>query len=193
MTSKKELIDLLELYKQIWQNLPEDIDPIYSFLLHSDEAVIYSRSNFVGHITNSAFIYDPNKKQLLLLQHKILKRWLQPGGHADVSDIHLIAGARREASEESGIGEHSLQLFPVHSIADVPFDIDSHHIPANLKKNEDAHVHHDVRYLFLYHGDRSNVMNDAESTGMQWVHIDQVNYDNAFQRVANKIRLLFPN
>ena len=41
--------------------------------------------------------------KVLLLFHTKLKRWLQPGGHAD--DPNLARVALREAEEETGIND----------------------------------------------------------------------------------------
>ena len=32
---------------------------------------------------------------------------------------------------------------------DLPVHIDTHHIPANPKKNEPPHYHHDFRYVYI--------------------------------------------
>ncbi|MEJ7674420.1 MAG: hypothetical protein WKF59_17420 [Chitinophagaceae bacterium] len=48
-----------------------------------------------------------------------------------------------------------LVYVPLNSSANVPLDIDSHYIPANKNKNEQEHVHHDFRYLFVYNGDKN--------------------------------------
>ena len=45
---------------------------------------------------------DPSTRQVLLLFHAKVQRWLQPGGHAD-GDGNLARVALREAEEETGI------------------------------------------------------------------------------------------
>jgi 8-oxo-dGTP pyrophosphatase MutT (NUDIX family) len=55
-----------------------------------------------GHLTGSAWIVSPCRRRVLLTHHHKLDRWLQLGGHAD-GDGDLLAVARREAEEESGL------------------------------------------------------------------------------------------
>ena len=60
------------------------------------------RSCLEGHLTGSAAVVDPSTRQVLLLFHAKVQRWLQPGGHAD-GDGNLARVALREAEEETGI------------------------------------------------------------------------------------------
>ena len=52
-----------------------------------------------GHFTASGFVISPNRKALLLIHHRRLDRWLQPGGHIDSEDASPIAAAIREVAE----------------------------------------------------------------------------------------------
>lgn len=47
------------------------------------EGDIFSRKNMVGHITASGLILNEDASQTLLVGHKNLNKWLQPGGHID--------------------------------------------------------------------------------------------------------------
>lgn len=168
---------------------PEDEPETIAFseyLLRNTDEGLYSRKNFDGHITTSAFIIDIAAREMLLLRHKSLSRWLQPGGHTE-GDISLQASALREAVEETGIPEDQLTLRSVHPNQDIPFDIDSHYIPVNPRKDEDGHYHHDIRYVFEYTGNRSNSFNTEEATGMQWVAFDSLTTDETFSSVIPKV------
>lgn len=180
-------MQLLHIYNNEFPQEQEAIAAFTAFLQRNDGAELYSRKNFDGHITTSAFIIDADKQELLLLQHKSLKRWLQPGGHTE-GDATLLASALREAIEETGMDSADLAPYYHFEMKDVPFDIDSHHIPANPRKEEDAHYHHDLRYLFFYKGDRSHNYNEEEATGMQWVAFDSLLDDATFVDVILKIR-----
>ncbi len=156
------------------------------YLARTSDAGLYNRKNFDGHITTSAFIVNVDKAEILLLRHKSLNRWLQPGGHFE-GDNSLMESALREAEEESGIPKGELVHFSVFENSHVPFDIDSHYIPANPKKEEDGHYHHDVRFLFIYTGGGGNSYNEDEATGMRWVPFTSLDSDETFGSMIVKI------
>lgn len=91
------------------------------------------------HVTAAAVIARPDASAFLLVHHRRLARWLQPGGHVEPQDASVLDAARREAREETGV--LALEL-PSDGI----LDVDVHEIPA--AGDRPAHVHYDVRYLF---------------------------------------------
>jgi len=105
-----------------------------------------SRDTFPGHLTTSAIILSPDHGQTLLIDHVTIGRWLQPGGHYEPA-AHFHLSALREAIEETGV-EHA-RLHPWHQGGDLPFAIDSHDVPGKPARNEPAHIHHDLQYLFI--------------------------------------------
>jgi 8-oxo-dGTP pyrophosphatase MutT (NUDIX family) len=105
---------------------------------------IHSRRTYPGHVTTSAFILDRAGRRILLIHHRSLGRWLQPGGHYEPPD-DLAGSALREAMEETGL--HGLVVDPWHEASLVPIDIDSHRIPARPERDEPEHWHHDMRYV----------------------------------------------
>lgn len=123
----------------------------------------FERNNDLGHVTSSAFIVSPDRKKTLLMHHKKLDRWLQPGGHCD-GETDTLASAKREAHEETG-------LTKLIRIGSFPFDIDIHEIPA--RKDEPAHLHHDIRYLF--EADPSEIVpGNHESYQTSWIDMNQL-------------------
>lgn len=105
---------------------------------------IHARRTFPGHVTTSAIILDPSGSRTLLIHHRALSRWLQPGGHYEAPDA-LPVSALREAAEETGAP--GLALHPWHDVSGMPIDIDSHRIPARPDRGEPEHWHHDFRYV----------------------------------------------
>jgi 8-oxo-dGTP pyrophosphatase MutT (NUDIX family) len=186
MISKENLLLLVRDYVALFPDDEPETIAFSEYLLRNADEGLYNRKNFDGHITTSAFIIDIAAREMLLLRHKSLNRWLQPGGHTE-ADISLQASALREAVEETGIPEDQLTLRSVHPNLAVPFDIDSHYIPANPRKDEDGHYHHDIRYVFEYTGNRSNSFNSEEATGMQWVTFDTLKTDETFGSVIAKV------
>jgi 8-oxo-dGTP pyrophosphatase MutT (NUDIX family) len=104
------------------------------------------RATMPGHVTTSAIIVSPDLEQVLLIDHVVIGRWLQPGGHYEPAQ-HFFQSAAREAVEETGVA--GLALHPWHRNADLPFVIDSHDVPGKPSRNEPDHVHHDLQYLFV--------------------------------------------
>lgn len=105
-----------------------------------------SRDTFPGHVTTSAYVLAPDHVRILLIDHVVIGRWLQPGGHWEEAAT-FAESAAREALEETGV--QGLRLHPWHEGTDLPFVIDSHDVPGKPARGEPAHVHHDLQYLFL--------------------------------------------
>lgn len=121
----------------------------------------FERSLLSGHITASAWALTSDYKQVALLHHKKLNRWLQPGGHAD-GDENVGQVALKELGEETGIMDVTL-------IGDSFFDIDIHSIPE--RKGIPEHDHFDVRFAFVAHSPDQLKKND-ESNEVAWIAID---------------------
>jgi 8-oxo-dGTP pyrophosphatase MutT (NUDIX family) len=146
-----------------------------------DSAGAFHSTHFVpGHFTASAFVLSPERDALLLILHKKLGLWLQPGGHIEPSDATFAAAARREVAEEVGA-----ELEP--PARDALFDIDIHTIPPYGEKP--AHEHFDVRYCFQA---RSRLFTASdEVVRAQWVPLSQlaeVTSDRSVLRAALKLQ-----
>ena len=143
-----------------------------------DDAAAYRRERLEGHFTGSAWVVSADGRRTLLLHHRKLDRWLQPGGHAD-GDTDLARVALREAEEETG-----LQGLVVE--AEV-FDLDRHAIPA--RGAEPEHWHYDVRFVVLATGSEVFVINE-ESNALAWRDIAELagdaRADESMRRMARK-------
>ena len=146
------------------------------------ESGAFGREHFVpGHFTASAFVLSPERDALLLIFHKKLSLWLQPGGHVEPGDPSILAAARREVAEEVGL--HDLVVVGEESAL---FDIDIHPIPA--RKDEPAHEHFDVRFL-LQAASRAFSESD-EVAGARWGPLAEraeATSDESVLRAARKI------
>ena len=63
---------------------------------------LYTRNNVAGHLTASAWVVSPDRRQVLMAYHNLYNAWSWLGGHAD-GDRDLLAVALREVREESGL------------------------------------------------------------------------------------------
>jgi 8-oxo-dGTP pyrophosphatase MutT (NUDIX family) len=126
---------------------------------------IHSRRTFPGHITTSAFILDRGGQKILLIHHRSLGRWLQPGGHYEPPD-DLAGSALREAVEETGM--QGLVIDPWHQASGLPVDIDSHRIPARPARDEPEHWHHDIRYVVRAQEGSAIRPDLSEVQGAEW-------------------------
>lgn len=141
------------------------------------------RSSLAGHLTASAFVIDRERRHLLLIHHRALDRWLQPGGHAD-GDPDLRAVARREVLEETGLAELDL-------VTPRPFDLDIHSIPE--RRGVPAHLHYDVRFLFEADGSLVLAGDEREVRGAAWVPLSDLaslTSDESVLRAARRIAML---
>lgn len=138
----------------------EDLERMRAFAARLSRP--FSRAQPEAHFTGSAVVVDPTGSRVVLLHHGKLKRWLQPGGHADEADAgSMEATALREAREETGC------RVKLHPSAPRPLDVDIHTIPA--RKDEPEHLHLDVRYLVVAEDPESLAHDPAESFGAQWL------------------------
>ena len=142
----------------------------------------FERTAAAGHVTASAWIVDPARTQALLLHHRKLDRWLQPGGHVD-GDPDVRAAALREAREETGL--RTLRFAGEHV-----YDVDVHPIPA--RGTEPAHEHFDIRFA-LEADPREPLRGNDESHEVRWVALDDLDryaIDDSVRRLAAKVTTL---
>ena len=123
------------------------------FLDHPDAA---ERTCQAGHLTGSALVVDAAGERTILMLHRKLGRWFQPGGHAD-GDANLAAVALKEATEETGIDGLRVALPAI--------DVDVHRVEP---PGEAAHLHLDVRYLVVAPSGALEHAND-ESLALRWL------------------------
>jgi 8-oxo-dGTP pyrophosphatase MutT (NUDIX family) len=145
-----------------------------------------SRRTFTGHITCGAVVLDRDGR-VLHVHHRVLDRYLLPGGHIEESDTSLVGAALRELHEETGLPATAVEPLPY--LAGVRLDIDVHAIPANADRSEPAHQHFDFRFAFVTSADHEVRVQEAEVTGYRWISRDQMPQFG----VAAKLNALMPS
>lgn len=183
---KNIIIQYLNFYPGEKDNLRQLLELVNDNI--NDSTNLFNRKNFQGHITASGFIYCIEESKLLLLEHKALKKFLQPGGHVELVDGEMLDTAKREIFEETGLKD--LDIVSISDDINIPFDINTHLIPANEKKAENEHYHHDFRYLFTIDKIEDVELDYNESTGYKWISIDELRNDEKFSYVIDKIESL---
>jgi 8-oxo-dGTP pyrophosphatase MutT (NUDIX family) len=155
---------------------------ILEFVLRHEHP--FDRGIAEGHLTGSAITVSADGSSVLLLHHRKLDRWLQPGGHGDPGETAGEQVALREAFEESGIAGLAL-----HSRASRPLDVDVHDIPA--RGSEAAHEHLDLRYLVIAPEGATVAPDLAELHEIRWVRwedVEALGPDNGLRRALGKAR-----
>jgi 8-oxo-dGTP pyrophosphatase MutT (NUDIX family) len=175
----EKILELLESYKCIIESEKLIKKRFIEFVQNNEDC--FDRNLEVGHITASAFIFDPNNNKTLLLHHKKLNKWLQPGGHCD-GDKDTLSVAIKEVFEETGL--------VINNQAQPIFDLDIHMIPEN--KGILEHEHFDVRYLLLADS-KIPLKQNHETNQLKWVHLSEMeNYttEESLRRMKNKLTLV---
>lgn len=172
-----QLLGNLESYQSGYEDENLFVPRFKSLLTNFDTC--FSRSLTTGHITASAWIIDHNATSALLVYHKKLNRWLQPGGHTDGQE-DVAAAALREAIEETG-------LPTIRLVKNEIYDLDIHQIPAH--ESVASHFHYDIRFLFI--ADKLlPVTTSHESHDVRWFKLDQIagitNGNRSIERMVQK-------
>lgn len=138
----------------------------------------WSRATLAGHITASAWVIDRTRMHAALIHHRKLNRWLQPGGHVEDADATWRAAAQREVTEETGLAD-----FIAQQADGALFDVDVHPIPT--QKDESAHFHYDLRFLFVAAvdatADRALIVNADEALDCRWFALAELASDPAME------------
>lgn len=139
---------------------------------------VFDRNCLPHHWTASAWILETSCRETLVIFHRKLQRWIQPGGHAD-GDENLPRVALREAREETGLGSLRIDSEEIFDFGVTP-------IPAH--NNFPAHTHLDVRFLVWADRDEP-IVESAESAGARWVPLSELDTfcgDQGISRMAAK-------
>lgn len=118
------------------------------------------REHVPGHITASSLVLDEGGCHVLLTLHPRVGRWIQLGGHCEISDDTVVDAALREASEESGIADLRIDpgLLSAHT----------HAITCSLGQPT---RHLDLRFLVRARPN-AHIVRSSESQDLRWWPVD---------------------
>ena len=112
------------------------------------------------HVTGSGIVVG--RRGVLLLEHKRLGIWLQPGGHVDPGETPWEA-ARRESCEETGL--------EVRFVGPLRADGSPELVHVDVHEGGRGHTHLDLRYL-IDGGDADPDPPEGESQQVAWFDWD---------------------
>ena len=126
------------------------------------------RSNSAGHFATSAWVVNKARTKVLMIYHNIYNSWSWSGGHAD-GESDLMAVARREIAEETGLGK-------ITPLVDGIFAINILTVERHIKKGRhiSSHLHLDVDYLFEADDSLPLRVKEDENSAVGWVGIDKI-------------------
>lgn len=192
---RAELIQSVKHYLSLYPSDHQQTEPFIDFF--NRDLNWFDRSTQFGHLTASGWVVGPDGESVVLIHHRKLARWLQPGGHAD-GDSNLLRVAAREVEEETGLkdleGYDAIKgkFVPLRTeaIELLPFDLDAHLIPATT--DFPAHIHFDYRFLFR---SRTTVLGSGDSgvLAVRWFSTQDVDSkieEIGIRRMADKAKVI---
>jgi len=179
--NKKEFAHQLQNYQT---SFSEESGFIPQFLDLLKQENCYLRKNTNRHFTSSAWLLNADLTKVVLIHHKKLNKWLQPGGHADGNE-NLVEVAMKEVREETGI----------HSFIEMKkeiFDLDIHLIPEYRDVKE--HYHYDARFVFRV-SEETKLIRNQETNDVCWTNLSEIkkltSNNNSILRMVEKTKTLF--
>jgi 8-oxo-dGTP pyrophosphatase MutT (NUDIX family) len=179
---RQELLQLLKGYKTRFMDELAFVNRSIAFVEQHTE--VFYRELHPAHVTGSAWVVNPERSRVLMMHHKKLDQWFQPGGHAD-GDADIVRVALKETSEETGIDLSEIKL-----VDSGIFDVDIHTIPARGADPEHEHI--DIRFLIEI-DDRIPVPGNIESHEVLWIELQNVsryNRNRSTYRMLEKTRAM---
>ena len=161
-----------ELIKQIEEYIPfnkqEERDKAQMLAFLHSGAELITRNNPVAHLTASAWVVSPDRKQVIMVYHNLYKSWSWMGGHAD-GDWDLLGVAKKEVMEECGLQELTVASPEI-------FSLEILSVAGHEKKGQylSSHLHLNVTYLFEADPALPLRIKPDENSGVAWVAVEDI-------------------
>lgn len=179
---RQELLQLLMVHETRFMDEAAYVRRAIDFIQEHENC--FYRSLWPAHVTGSTWVVNPDRSSVLMLHHRKLDQWFQPGGHAD-GDADILRVALKETSEETGLDPSHIRL-----LGECIFDVDIHTIHAN--QYDPRHEHIDIRFLVEI-DDTLPIPGNDESHEVLWVPLSRVprfNNNRSTYRMLEKTRRL---
>ena len=162
----EQLITQIENYIPFNEQEQRDKAQILDFLRSGAELI--TRNNPVAHLTASAWVVSPDRKQVIMIYHNLYKSWSWMGGHAD-GDWDLLRVAKKEVMEECGLQELTVVSPEIVSLEVLCVD-------GHVKKGKylSSHLHLNVTYLFEADPTQPLRIKPDENSDVAWVDAKDV-------------------
>lgn len=163
---KETLIRQIAAYPPF--NPQEEADKALLLALLRDGGDLTRRENLQAHLTASAWVVSPDRKQVLMAYHNLYDSWAWLGGHAD-GQWDLLAVALREAEEESGIS--GLRVVTGDILSLEILTVDGHERRGSYVP---SHLH--LNLTFLLEGDPSRPLRNKpdENSAVAWIDVADI-------------------
>ena len=162
----EQLIRQIENYIPFNPQETQDKAQILAFLRSGAE--LFTRANPVAHLTASAWVVSPDRKQVIMVYHNLYRSWSWMGGHAD-GDHDLLHVAKKEVMEECGLTELTV-------VSPEIFSLEILSVTGHEKKGAylSSHLHLNVTYLFEADPAQPLRIKPDENSGVAWVNVEDI-------------------
>ena len=193
-TQLELLTEQIRNYKPFNEQETSDKEILLKWL-ECDEQIL-TRENKIAHLTASAWVVSPDRKQVLMAYHNIYNSWAWLGGHAD-GDANLHDVARKEVIEESGVSH-------LKFLSDEPFSIEILSVDGHVKRGQyvSTHLHLNVTYLIEADPSDQTESKPDENSAVAWIPVEEIAekstepwfvehvYQKLCKKVENRERML---
>jgi len=151
---------------------------------------IFERSNYLAHMTASAWVTNKDHTKILMAYHNIYKSFSWLGGHCD-GERDCLKVAIKEVKEESGIED-------VKPISEDIFSIEALTVNGHYKHGSyvSSHLHLNVTYLLEADDSEQLRIKKDENSAVKWFDIDEAVMasneewfrENVYKKLNSKMR-----
>ena len=162
----RQLSEQIEAYKPYNEQEEKDRELLLQWIRSGMD--IATRNNETAHLTASAWVVSPDRKQVLMAYHNIYNSWAWLGGHAD-GEWNLQKVALREVEEESGLSKVTL-------LQEAPISLEILTVDGHWKRGKyvASHLHLNVTYLMEADPKAPVRKKPDENSAVAWIPVEQI-------------------